>query len=338
MKAVLMTGYNRPLEVRDVEDYGDLAVGEAVVKIEMTGVCYRDILTVEGHFPKAKPPLILGHEIAGRITALGGDSKEFREGDRVVSLTYIACGECTYCRRGQENICRKRLWFGEDLNGSYAEYVKTHIRSLVKVPDNIPAEGAAIAACVTGMVLHSLKRVGGAGAGDSALVTGAGGGVGIHAVQILKALGARVIALTTSPEKAETIYSYGADDVIIAGEKAYEQVRALTGGEGVDLVVETVGEPTFQLSLRSVKWGGRIAVIGNVTAASVNIPLGLLILRENKVSGSISSTKEDVKEALDMTASGRLKPVGRVFPLEKAQEAHEAVKRRKILGRAFLKP
>ncbi len=338
MKAVFMTGYNKPLEVRDAEDYRELSPGEVVVKIEMTGVCHRDILTVEGHFPKARPPLILGHEIAGRITALGGEAGEFKEDDRVVSLTYIPCGECNYCRRGQENICRRRLWFGEDLNGSYAEYVKTHVRSLVKVPDGVSPEGATIAACVTGMLLHSIRRAGGVNRGDSVLVTGAGGGVGIHAIQILKALGAKVIALTTSPEKVEPIYSYGADEVIMVGEKTYEHVKKLTGGEGVELVIDTVGEPTFQLSLRSIKWGGRIAVIGNVTASSVNIPLGLLILRENKISGSISSTREDVREALAMTALGDIKPVGQIFPLEKAQEAHEAVKQRRILGRAFLKP
>ena len=339
LKAVFMTGYNTPLEVRDVEKPGHLKNDEVLVKISMTGVCYRDILTVQGFFPKAKPPIILGHEIAGEVIEVGEGVKEFKKGDRVVSLTYISCGECPYCKKGQENICKNRLWFGEDIPGSYAEYVKTNIRSLVKVPTNVSDEAAAISACVTGMLLHAIRVSGGIEKGDTILVTGAGGGVGVHAIQIAKALGARVIALTSSKQKLERINELGlADEIVLAESKAHEEIKRLTSGDGVDLVIEAVGQPTFNLALRALKWGGRIAVIGNVTAASTELPLGLIILRENKIVGSISSTRRDVEEALRLTAEGKIRPVGKVFPLEEAQRAHDALKNREILGRAFLKP
>ncbi len=337
MRAVFMTGYGRPLEVREAE-VPRPGAGEVLVRIEMTGACYRDILTVEGFFPKARPPLILGHEIAGRIAELGEGVEGFTKGERVVSLTYTYCGQCRNCRSGRENICRNRLWYGEDMDGSYAEYIRVKAGSLVKVPEAVPPEGAAIAACVTGMLIHAFQRVARLSENETVLVTGAGGGVGIHAVQIAKALGARVIALTSSPGKVEQITKAGADEVLVLGDKTLEEIKRITGGEGIDLVLESVGQPTFSVSLRALAWGGRIVNVGNVSASSVEIPLGLVILRENMVSGSISSTKQDVEQALEMTARGLVRPIATVLPLEKAQEAHELMKRRESVGRMLFKP
>jgi len=338
LKAVFLTEFKKPLEVRDIEAEKALAMHEVLIQIEMSGVCYRDLLTVDGFFPKARLPLILGHEIAGRIAAVGEGVEDFKVGDRVASLTYIYCGECSYCKSGRENLCKRRLWFGEHMNGSYAEFVKTHARSLVKIPDGVSPEGAAIAACVTGMLIHAFKKVASLQQGESVLVTGAGGGVGIHAVQVAKALGCKVIAATSSPSKVERIAGVGADSVLVIDDKFGDEIRRLTDGEGVDVVLEAVGQPTFSLGLRSLRWGGRIVVVGNVTAASVEFPLGFIILRENYIAGCISSTKADVKEALMLTAEGKINPVVSVYPLEKAQEAHAAIRRKETVGRVLLKP
>jgi len=338
LRAVFLKKFREPPELTDLEPDRSLGPGEVLIEVEMSGLCYRDLLTVEGYFPRTRLPIILGHEMAGKVIAVGEGVTEFEPGDRVASLTYIPCGKCRYCESGNEHICRRRLTFGEDINGSFAQIVKVHERSLVKVPNNVTPEGAAMAACVTGMLLRAFKHVARVRQGESVLVTGAGGGVGIHAVQVAKALGCRVLAATSSREKVERISEAGADEVVLSDDALVENVKRLTGGDGVDVVLEAVGQPTFNKSLRCLAWGGRMVVVGNVTVSSVEVPLGLIILRANSIAGTIAATKKDLEEALRLTAEGRVKPIGTVYPLEKVHEAMERMRRKESVGRIFLRP
>lgn len=338
LKAVFLMGIRKPLEIKEIEVPEKLEPHEVLIKQKLTGICYRDILTVDGFFPRVKIPIIPGHEIAGTVVKVGDAVKNFKPGDYVASLIYIPCGTCKYCKMGMENLCRNRLTYGEDLNGSYAEYVKVHENSLVKVPPGVPIEGAVIGACVTGMLYHALKVKGKLTEGERVLVTGAGGGVGIHAVQMAKALGARVIAVTTSEWKVDKIRSAGADDIIISKGTFSDDVKRLTEGDGVDLVLESVGQPTFEQSFRSVRWGGRIIVVGNVNVQPVSLNLGPLILRGVTISGSVSSTKSDLLQALKLTAEGKIKPIIHdIIPLERAQEAHDMMRKKETAGRVLLK-
>jgi acryloyl-coenzyme A reductase len=338
MRAAFIEEVKKPLVVKEVELKEELGPKEVLIKQELTGVCYRDILTAEGFFPRAKFPLIPGHEIAGKIVKVGSDVKDFKEGDYVASLTYIPCGECKYCRAGMENICRRKLQYGEDIHGSYTGYVKAHVNSLVKIPSDTPLEAAVIAACVTGMLIHGIKDRASLKEGETVLVTGAGGGVGIHAVQIAKALGAKVIALTSSEWKANKIKEVGADEVIIAKENVLEQIKKLTEGEGADIVIDTVGQPTFEQSLRSVRWGGRIVVIGNVNVQPVSLNLGLIILREVSILGNLSSTKRNIQEAIDLTRKGKIKAIIHgIYDLKDVNKVHELMKTKSSLGRILLK-
>lgn len=334
MKAVFLTGFNQPLVYKE-EEIKEIGANEVLIKQEYTGVCFRDILTAKGFQPRVKIPIILGHEIAGKIVDKGKDVKDFQIGDYVCSLIYIPDGTCKYCRIGMENLCRNRLTYGEDINGSYAEYVKVNEKSLILVPKNVPIEGAVIASCVTGMLVHAIKN--NVKENDNVVVTGAGGGVGIHAIQIAKAYGARVIAVTSSEWKAKKISEFGCDEIIVAKEKFSDEVKNLTNKEGADLIIETVGQPTFDQSFRSVKWGGKIVVIGNVNAQSVSMALGSLILREVLILGNYSSRKIDVYEALRLTSEGKIKPViDSKFPLSKAEQAHEAMIKKSTIGRVLL--
>jgi acryloyl-coenzyme A reductase len=338
LKAIRLSKFGLKPVICDVPLPQDLAKDEALVQIELTGICYRDILTVKGFFPRTKLPVILGHEVAGKVVKLGSDESGFREGDRVVSLIYVPCGRCEFCASGRENLCRSRRTYGEDLDGSYAEFIKVNVRSLVRAPTGVPAEGLAISACVTGMVLHALRERAKLIRGETVLVTGAGGGVGIHAVQVARALGARVIAATTSEWKATSIRNAGANEVLTWSTGFADEVKKLTEGSGVDIVLEAVGGPSFPESLRSLSWGGRMVVVGNVTPAPVQLSLGPLILKENGLLGSLSSTKKDVVDALEMTARGDIKPVARVLPLEDATKGHELMEERSTLGRVLLRP
>jgi acryloyl-coenzyme A reductase len=311
---------------------------QVLLKLEMTGICFRDLLTVDGYFPNTRYPVTLGHEIVGRVEKVGSEVTKFAPGDRVVSLIYQPCGQCEDCLSGRENICRSKKTYGEEVDGSYAEYVVATENSLVKAPEEVSPEGAAISACVTGMLLHAFRRAGTL-RGETVLVTGAGGGVGIHAVQVAKALGCRVIAATSSPWKGNKISEFGADMVISYSDSFAREVKSATAGRGVDVVLESVGTPTLTDSLRSLRWGGRLVLVGNVKPLPTEVALGLIILRENSIFGSLSSTKPEVEEALRMTAQGLLRPViHAILPLEDAAKGHMLMRERASLGRVLLKP
>lgn len=335
MKAAVLKGIKQRIEVVD-RDVPEVTGNEVLIRQEITGICFRDILTRDGFFPRVKTPIVPGHEISGIIERTGPDVKDFKVGDRVSSLIYDPCGKCEFCLSGNENLCVNKRTYGELLDGGYAQYIKVTDRSIVNVPSGVSPEGAAISACVTGMVYHALYKVGGLRSGMNVLITGAGGGVGAHAIQIAKAIGANVVAETSSEWKEESILKLGADYVVKSGERFDRDVKKLFG-DGVHVALENVGIHTFESSLRSLRTGGRLVVIGNVTPEPVNLPLGLIILKGNSISGSISSTRDDMKKALELTSEGKIKPVidSRV-PLDGINEAYEDMLSRKVFGRVYL--
>ena len=339
MKALYLESIGKELVLKEVPIPSNLAPDEVLVETELTGICFRDVLTSKGFFPRARLPVILGHEISGRISKVGSEVTGFKEGDRVTSLIYEPCGKCSYCRSGRENLCRAKRTFGEDVDGSYASYVRVNSRARVKAPDGVSSAGLAISACVTGMLVHAFRSRAALQPGETVLVTGAGGGVGIHAVQIAGALGAHVIAATSSEWKAPKVREAGAGDVIVWSEGFCDQVKKLTEGRGVDIVLEAVGSPTFADSMHSLAPGGRLVVVGNVLPSPVSFQLGSLILKELSVVGSLSSVRRDVEDALKMTAEGKIKPIVHdTIPLEEASRGHKLMSDKATLGRVMLKP
>jgi len=335
MKAAVLSEINKKLEVKDI-DKPDISPNEVLVEQNITGICYRDILTQKGFFPRVNLPIVPGHEISGRIVQKGDAVRGFNVGDRVSSLIYVPCGKCEFCLSGSENLCPYKRTFGEMMNGGYERYVNIPENALVKVPDEVPDPDATIAACVTGMVIHAISRLGKIQAGQNVLITGAGGGVGTHAVQIARALGGHVIAETSSPWKSEELYHLGAEHVV-TGEDFNKEVKKITG-DGVHLVLESVGLPTFEKALRSLRVGGRMIVIGNVDPTPVTLPLGLMILKGNMVKGSISSTKDDVARALELNRTGKVHSVVyKTVGLAEVNDAYDDMLSRRSLGRIMLK-
>lgn len=334
MKAGVLRELRSPISAEEVE-VPEVTPDGILIRQNLTGICYRDILTQDGFFPRVKLPITPGHEISGIVERVGEQVTEFRPGDRVASLIYTPCGECEFCLSGNENLCPNKRTFGENVNGGYAQFVLANSRSLVKVPEGVGDADASISACVTGMVYNALKRVGGLKVGERVLISGAGGGVGTHAVQIAKALGAYVVAKTSSTWKAEKLYGLGAD-LVVTSENFDKEVKENTG-DGVHLVLESVGIPTFEKSLRSLRTGGRMVVVGNVDPTPVPLPLGLIILKGNMISGSISSTREDMKAALDLTAQGKIKAVvHRKIKLEDVDSAFTEMKSKMSMGRIMI--
>lgn len=334
MKASVLKELKAPLSVEEVE-IPEVSGHDVLIRQTLTGICYRDILTQEGFFPRVATPIIPGHEISGIIEKVGDQVQDFKPGDRVASLIYTPCGECEFCKSGNENLCPSKKTFGEVVNGGYAPYVRASDRSLVNVPEGVGEAEASIAACVTGMVYNALKRVGGLQEGENVLISGAGGGVGTHAIQIAKALGAHVIAKTSSSWKTEKLYSLGAD-LVVTSDNFDKEIKSNLG-DGVHLALESVGLPTFDRTLRSLRTGGRMVVIGNVDPTPVPLPLGLIILKGNRIMGSISSTREDMKAALQLSAEGRISAmVHRKIHLEDVDSAFGEMKSRMSLGRIMI--
>ena len=342
MKAILMTGFGGvEVLVEGEADIPRVGGDEVLLKVEGCGVCYRDTIVRRG-FMKARTPIIPGHEVAGRVVEVGGSVRGLREGDLAASLIYIYNPRDPECAGGGENTCRGNMWIGEDVDGCYAEYVKLPYWVLTRIgdPGEARPEAYSFAACVVGTLIRAYKTLGGARRGEYALVTGASGGVGIHAVQVGKALGLKVIAVTRSEDKARLIQAYGADHVIVYRDKFYEEARKLTDGRGPDIVIETVGGPTLEQSVRAVSRAGRIALIGNVDPRPQQLLLGLIILREVKVFGVLNSTPRELGEAVELLRSGAVKPVYKTIGLnvEEVREAHRILESGRSTGRIVIKP
>jgi len=196
-----------------------------VIRVDKAALCYRDLLQLQGFYPRMKYPVILGHEVVGTIEEVGGNVKGFEVGNKAISLLYAPDGTCEYYRIGEEAYCHHRPGYSEELDGFFAEKAKIKVTSLIKVPKGAPDEGAVLVPCVTGMIYRGIRMAGGIRQGEIVLVTGASSGVGIHALQVAKALGAKVIGVTTSEEKAKIIKQRA--DYVIVGTKFSEEAKKI---------------------------------------------------------------------------------------------------------------
>jgi D-arabinose 1-dehydrogenase-like Zn-dependent alcohol dehydrogenase len=342
VKAVIAPGVCEAtaLEVRDVDDpkAGD---GQVVIAVKGSGVCYHDVINRTGGFPRTAFPAILGHEIAGEIVEVGPGVRRFKVGDRVATIQLQACGACRVCRQGRESLCRQGTgFFGEETPGGYAELVAAGESALVHLPDDVSAEVGSVLACAVGTALHAIRTRAQLTVGESVLITGASGGVGAHAMQIARLAGARVIAVTSSPAKADDLARLGAHDVVVSADLDYgQQVKELTGGEGVDAVLEIVGARTFPASLKSLRSGGRLVFVGNVTAQKVSVAPAMTILKELTIMGSDACSRQELVDVIDLVRRGDLVPViDRTLPLAQAGEAHRLLEERQVKGRIVLVP
>ncbi len=340
MKAIRLDHFGGPdvLQLTDIDPPtpGD---GEALVQVKACGVCYLDAIVRSGLRSKAKLPLTLGHEVAGVVTAVGPNVRTLAVGDRVASTYRVACGQCRYCRAGDGAVCDNRTGIGEHLDGGYAEYTALPSSFLVKIPDGVAFEQASVCGCVIGAVYNAVVSGAKVRPGETVLVTGSGGGVGSHAVQISQLAGARVIAVTTSKQKVAQIEALGADQVlrVEVGENYSDEIRRLTGGRGADVVIEAVGSATFPFSFRSLAKRGRLVFVGEVSGQPASFNPALMIYKEVVLTGAQSATPEELTQVLNLVAAGKIKPViNKVLPLEEAAQAHQMLIDRSNFGRTVL--
>ena len=340
MKAVRLSAFGGPdvLKVEQV-DVPKPRDGEVLIGVKACGVCYLDVIVRSGMRSRAKLPLTLGHEIAGVVVETGAGTRLFKSGDRVASTYRIACGHCRYCRGGHGEICDHRQGVGEHRDGGYGEFVALPESVVAAVPDRVPFEKACVCGCVVGAVYNAVVKSANVRPGETVLVTGAGGGVGTHAVQLSRLAGGRVVAVTSSPDKADRIRSLGAGEVVVVkrGQEWSEQVKALTDGRGAEVVIESVGSATFASSFRSLAKGGRLVFVGEISGQPAQFNAALMIYKEAWLTGAQSPNAEELTQVLQLTASGGIDPViGQVLPLEDAARAHTLLADQSNFGRLVL--
>ena len=343
MQAVYIESHGGP----EVLTYGErpdphVGPGEVKLKVRATALNRLDLYTREGgrglqrEFP---PPLILGGDCAGEIAEVGAGVNGLKEGDRVVVNPRLSCQQCPACLAGQDDLCRRSQFLGSAIDGSYAEYLSVPAANVHTISDQVTfAQAAAVPTTylpVWNMLVRRLQLK----PWQTVLVLSASAGVGTAAIQAAKdVIGARVIATTSTPEKAAKAKELGADEVINYNEEDIRQrVRELTGGAGVDCVVDHVGADFFAPAFASLRPGGRYGICGATTGLRTELHLGLLFSQQKEVYGVYMGTKEDMREITEMLNRGAVKPVvDRTFALPDAAEAHRTMEATSFFGKLVL--
>lgn len=320
MRSLLLTRY-RHLELADLPTPSP-APDEVLIRVEACGICGSDVHGFDGSTGRRIPPIVMGHEAAGSIAALGSSVAGFSVGDRVTFDSTLYCGQCLFCLRGDINLCDHRQVLGVSCgeyrrNGAFAEYVVVPARILYRLPASMPFAHAAMLEAVS-VALHAV-RVSGAQSGQSALVIGAGM-IGLLTLQAATIAGCTpVLIADIDSTRLDRARSLGADHAFHAsGPALTAEVLRSTHGRGVDHVLEAVGTTeTIATAIDCTRKGGTVTLIGNI-APEVTIPLQKVVSRQIRLQGSAASAGE-YQQAIDLVGSGRLQVaslISAVAPLE----------------------
>jgi len=305
MRAAVFYGPHQPLRIESVPE-PELGAGEILVKVAACGLCHTDLHYIDHDVPTAKkPPLILGHEAAGTVVAVGPGAASIQEGDRVLLPAILTCGECAACRYGRENICQHMRMFGNDIDGAYAEYVKAPAKDVFVLPAEIPlVEGSIIADAVT-TPYHAVKNRAEVRPGDNVVVYGCGG-VGLNVIQFANLAGGQVIAVDISDEKLAWARQLGAHATLNPRqEEVARAVRKMTGG-GADIAIEAIGNPaTMREAFSTLHPGGRLVVVG-YSDQEVALNAGRIMYREMEIRGSLGCRPVDYPRVIELVRAGRI--------------------------------
>lgn len=322
MKAILCKAYGPPesLVLEEVEPLKP-GRGQVVIAVKACGVNFPDTLIIQGKY-QFKPPLPFspGSEVAGVVKEVGAGVKHVKEGDRVIAFTG---------------------------HGGFAEEVLAEAAQLIPIPKGMDFTTASAFVLTYGTSHYALKDRAQLKPGETLLVLGAAGGVGLAAVEIGKVMGARVIAAASSDEKLEVCKQHGADEGInYTTEDLRERVKELTQGNGVDVVYDPVGGNYSEAALRSMAWGGRFLVIGFTAGEIPRIPLNLTLLKGCSIVGVFwgsftardpKRNQEHLQELLTWFVTGKIKPlISATYPLSRAADALNDMMNRKVKGKVVL--
>ena len=342
MKAIVFERHGGPevLEYKEAP-VPEIAPDEALVRVKASGLNHLDLFIRQGNLPHKLPlPHIPGSEVAGDVEQVGSLVSAFKPGDRVVVAPYLHCGVCEFCLAGEETICIRGDVLGRRSNGGYAQYVAVPARQLVLIPEGVSYDDAAAVTLSTVTAWHMLVTRAEMRPGEDVLVLAAGSGVGSAAIQIARQGGARVFATASTQEKLDKARELGADVLINYAETDFQsEVRRITNKRGVDIVVEHVGEATWEKSVGSLARNGRLVTTGATTGPHGAINIDRLFGAQLRIIGSWGGTRAELRSVLKMVSERLIHPViHATYPLERAAEAQQVMERREQFGKILLHP
>ncbi|MEJ2311044.1 MAG: zinc-binding dehydrogenase [Gemmatimonadales bacterium] len=341
MKAAYFNAHGGPevLVVGELPD-PDPGAGDVIVEVEAAALNHLDLWVRRG-LPglDVSFPHVGGSDFAGTISEVGRGVEDWKAGDRVTANPGLWCGECEWCRRGEQSLCERYHILGEHVTGALAERVCVPSGNLLHLPDGFPARRAAAAPLVFQTAWRALVTRARLRAGETVLVTGASGGVSTAAIQIAKRLEAKVIAATSGPY-LEAVRALGADHVIDRGtEDLSTAVRRLTERRGVDVALDSVGEKTWKKTVGSLARNGRLVTYGATTGAEGCQDVRLVFWKQLQIIGSTMASHSEFVEVMGLVFDGSLEPVvDVVWPLERIGEAHERLEAGEAFGKIVLTP
>ncbi|HUO35836.1 MAG TPA: zinc-binding dehydrogenase [Candidatus Acidoferrum sp.] len=339
MKAIVFERHGGP-EVLQYTDVPEPVVGVnwILVRVRACALNHLDLWVRKG-LPGIPLPHIPGSDIAGEVVRVGEAVTNMRIGEKVLLQPGVSCGHCPKCLAGNDSQCRQYTLLGQGIDGGCAEYVAAPASNAVPIPHGVSFEEAAAFPLVFLTAWHMLFTRARLAPAETVLILGAGSGVGTAAIQLAKAAGARVIATAGSAAKLAKAKELGADETIDhSAQQISKEVKRLTGGKGVDVVFEHVGQATWEESLRSLATAGRLVTCGATTGHEGQIDIRHLFVKQLSVLGSFMGGKAELFPSLELFARGIVKPViDVVMPLEKCAEAHRRIERREQFGKVVLK-
>jgi len=308
MKALLLSEYKR-FDLTDLPNPVP-GPGEVLIRVEACGICGSDVHGYDGSSGRRIPPIVMGHEAAGTVAAVGDGVDAYRQGDRVTFDSTVYCGQCEFCRAGEVNLCDQRQVVGVSCgdyrrHGAFAEYVVVPQRIVYHLPETFSFPEAAMLEAVS-VALHAV-RVSELKGGETALVIGAGM-IGLLTLQAARAAGcSRVFVADVDETRLRMAKEMGADETLLAsGTGLITEIQRLTGGKGVDIVLEAVGrDETVAAAIDNVRKGGTVTLIGNITP-EVKLPLQKVVSRQIRLQGTAASAGE-YPQAIELVSNGKIK-------------------------------
>lgn len=319
--------------VKDV-DVPKIKKNEVLIRVKYCGICGTDLHIFDGSYSREYLPFIPGHEFVGHIVKVGDEVKDYTIGERVTADINLSCGKCFYCMHNQILMCKECRQIGIHLNGAFAEYVAIPEYKLYRLPESMSIEDAALIEPVSCVVRAARKS--GLTFSNSVLIIGAGS-IGLLHLQMAKNCGAApIIILDRSPQRLEFAKKIGADFTLLAGDDNVEEVRKLTEGRGADYVIEGVGSvATYEKTFQFVRPGGRIVAFGLADARdNAKFNPFQMVLNENSMFGSCSSSGNDFSEAITMIQYNRFlleSFTSTIIPLDKIDEGFDRAKNDKSI-------
>ncbi len=350
MRCYCVTHHGQPLELVQ-RDTPQPQGTEVLVRVQAAGLCHSDLHIWEGYYDLGggkklsladrgiKLPLTLSHEICGEVVAAGPQAGDVKTGTVAVVHPWIGCGQCAACQRGEENICMKPQSLGVMRDGGFADYVIVpHPRYLVDLGGLDPVKAAPLA-CAGVTTYSAVKKFGERIHQDLVVIIGAGG-LGMMAIEVLKALGAKgAVVVDVDPAKREAALKAGALAAIDArATDAARQIAEATGG-GARAVLDLVGAtPTVKLALDACARGGHVVVVG-LMGGDITLSLPIIPMRPLKIEGSYVGTLPELRELVALMRAGKMQPSAVTQrPLGEVNEALEALAQGKVMGRQVLVP